>query len=290
MLIFAIDDEPMLLTDEARTIREAVEDAKVMTFSRGGAALEAIRREGLRPQAVFCDIEMPGINGLDFAVQLKKLCPDTAIIFVTSFSEYAVEAFRIHAHGYVMKPLEADRVREELKHAMAASPEKSDRLYIQCFGNFEVFCKGRPVDFERRKTKELLAYLVDREGAYCSAEEIVAVLWEDESDLKLAKGRLRKLISDLRHSLREIDQEDVLIRKSGLVAIRTDLVDCDYYKMEDGDLSMLNNFRGEYMAQYSWAEITTAKLFFRLRHETQEVGTNNSAYVTNLDAKDGIIT
>lgn len=289
MLIFAIDDEPMLLADSAQTIRDAVENAEVMEFTRGNAALEAIRQDGLKPQAVFCDIEMPGMNGLDFAAELKELCPDTMVIFVTSFSEYAVEAYRLHANGYVMKPLEEERVREELASLITVPQEEPKGLHVQCFGNFEVFYKGRPIDFERRKTKELLAYLVDREGAYCSAEEIVAVLWEDERDLKLAKGRLRKLISDLRHSLRDIGMEEVLLRKSGLVAIRPDLLECDYYRMLEGDVSMVKIFRGEYMSQYSWAEVTTAKLFFRMRHEMQEIGMNNAANVTILDAKDTII-
>ena len=48
---------------------------------------------------------------------------------------------------------------------------------VQCFGNFEVFVGGRPLSFKRSKSKELLAYLVDRNGATCTNGEMLAVLW-----------------------------------------------------------------------------------------------------------------
>ena len=57
--------------------------------------------------------------------------------------------------------------------------------------------------------------------------------------------------------------EDVLIREHRELAIRKGLVDCDYYRMLDGDMEALNSYNGKYMSDYSWAELTNAKLFFR---------------------------
>lgn len=54
-----------------------------------------------------------------------------------------------------------------------------------------------------------------------------------------------------------------MIRKSGLLAIKRDSVDCDYYRMLDGDMEAVNSFRGEYMKQFVWAQDTEAKLHFR---------------------------
>ena len=56
--------------------------------------------------------------------------------------------------------------------------------------------------------------------------------------------------------------EKVLIRSRQQLAVRRDLVDCDYYRMLDGDMDALNSFRGEYMVDYSWAELTAGKLYF----------------------------
>ena len=56
--------------------------------------------------------------------------------------------------------------------------------------------------------------------------------------------------------------EDLLIRRSGVLAIRAEQINCDYYQMLSGDTDALNAYHGEYMSQYSWAEMTQSKLWF----------------------------
>lgn len=262
MLIYIIDDEPFALKASEQVVRRAVPDADLMTFGSGDDALKHIRKTKQYPDTVFSDIEMPGINGLEFAIRLKQLSPRTRIVFVTAYSEYALEAFRVHANGYILKPMNAMRVQEEVREAskqesIEAEPET---LKIRCFGNFEVFWKGKPLKFARRQTKELLAYLIDRKGASCSIEEIAAALWEDYTNEKNTKTQLRILISDLRHTLANIGQEDLLVRSRGQVAVVTEQLDCDYYRMLKGDMDAVNSYQGEYMAQYSWAELTAGQL------------------------------
>lgn len=267
MLIFTLDDEALLLKQSESVIKEAAPDAEVMAFRRSADALAAISEQGVKPDVVFSDIEMPGLNGLAFAAKLKELSPDTVIVFVTAYSQYALEAFRVHARGYVLKPLDADRVREELASLPSAisgggAKPAVNKLQVRCFGHFEVFWKGEPLIFARRQTKELFAFLIDNEGRTCRAEEIVSALWEEEYDIGAAKTRLRNLVFDLKNTLAEIGMEDALIRRSGLIAIKRDMVDCDYYRMLDGDMDAVNSYRGEYMTQYSWAEVTAGSLYF----------------------------
>lgn len=145
---------------------------------------------------------------------------------------------------------------------MAAGPPTGE-LAVKCFGYFEVFWRGRPLMFSRKQTKELLAYLVDRKGDACTSEEIATALWEEEDNLKNLKARIRILISDLRQTLRQIGREDLLIRRSGRVAILADGLDCDYYRMLKGDMDALNSYEGEYMIQYSWAEMTAGQLLYK---------------------------
>ena len=146
----------------------------------------------------------------------------------------------------------------------ATSPRENgtEFLKVQCFGSFEVFWRGKPLLFSRKKTRELFAYLVDRKGAMCSSGEIAAAIWEEDGDIKSIKTHIRVLISDLRKTLANIGKEDVVIRQRGQVAINTDKLDCDYYRMLEGDMNALNTFKGEYMTQYSWAEITAGQLAF----------------------------
>ena len=264
MLFFAIDDEPRMLRLLHKAIAEAEPDAKIMDFTEGDDLLSALAER--TPDVVFSDVELQGMTGLELAVRIKNAAPEAKIIFVTGFPQYAADAFRLHANGYILKPAEAERIREELDCLKLPKTEmRPGKLCVRCFGNFEVFWNGQPLIFQRSQTKELLAYLIDREGASCTSGEIALALWSVDGTGQAEKNRIRVLINDLRSTLRKIGMEDVLIRERRLLAIRRDLVDCDYYRMRDGDVSALNAFDGEYMKQYSWAELTAGRLHFKQR-------------------------
>lgn len=265
MLIFAIDDEPMMCSLLQKAIEEAAPEAEVACFFCGQQAIEAVTEEKMQPDVIFSDIVMPGLDGLELAVRLKTAAPQAKLIFVTGFTDYALKAYRLHASGYLLKPVEPAQIREELDNLALPElqPQSKDRIFMRCFGAFEAFRQGRPLVFERQQTKELLAFLIDRNGAFSSAEEIIAALWEDEDDVKAAKHRLRNLIGDLRKTLAKNGAEEILLRRRNQLAILTEGVDCDYYRMLSGDMDAVNAFGGEYMSQYSWAELTKGELYFR---------------------------
>lgn len=267
MLIFAIDDEPKMLALLHNAIAEAEPAAEILDFSDSEELLSAMRERNLEPDVVFSDIELPERNGLALAVEIKKLMPETKIIFVTAFPQYAAEAFRLHANGYIVKPVSADRIREELEflNLPTGPSEEKEKLKVQCFGHFEVFWHGEPLVFQRKQSKELLAFLIDREGRACTSEEIAAALWEDEEDMKTASSRIRRILHDLRATLREIGMEDLLIRQRRQLAVRRELLDCDYYRLLAGDMDAVNAFGGTYMMEYSWAELTTGRLQFQYK-------------------------
>ncbi len=263
MLIFAIDDEQATLDELHEAIAQARPEAEILDFRRASDAVAAIQQEKRQPDVVFSDIQMPGLDGLSLAVRIRSEAPQAKIVFVTGYEQYAVEAYRRRVHGYLMKPVDPDMVREELDALglplLAAEPEK---LLVRCFGWFDVFWQGEPLIFSRSQTKELFAFLIDREGAACTAGEIITALWEDAEAVKNPKAYLRVLIQDLRNTLSEIGLSDLLIRKHGQLAIRTDMVDCDYYRLKKGDPDALNAWHDEYMKQYSWAEFTLGMLQF----------------------------
>lgn len=283
MRIFVLDDEPIALRVSKKIVQEVMPDSQITGFGNADQVFTYVEETGMKPDVVFSDIEMPGMSGLEFAVHFKKRCPNAVIIFVTAYSQYALEAFRLHVHGYILKPLTADRVREELEHALEErnsqqqeqedlSPESDlkqrqrsiqEHLKIQCFGDFEIYWKNMPLMFGRRQTKELLAFLVDRRGEACTPEEIAQALWKDNVDDPAGlSAQVRILLKDLNRVLDTIGREDIIISRGGKIAIRKDAIDCDYYRMLAGDMDAVNDYQGEYMDQYSWAEITDGKLEF----------------------------
>lgn len=259
MKIFAIDDERAMLEDLCDAIATAAPNAQVHPFKLARAALEAIELHGVIPDIVFSDIELPGINGLTFSSRLKEASPKTKIVFVTAYPSYAVDAYRHHVDGFIVKPVEASRIREELDALFP--PRTQHHISVRCFGAFEVFVDGKPFMFSRLKTKEMFAFLVDRAGGTCTAGEIIAALWEEGNE-RNRRAYLRVIASDLRSALGSVGEGEVVAHKHGQWAVRTDLLDCDYYRLLEGEPDAFASYNGEYMRQYSWAEETAARLFF----------------------------
>lgn len=254
MKILAVDDEPLALQSIQKAILEAYPDALVKAYTTTAEALQELKERAYHPDVVFLDIEMPDMTGVELAKHIKDASPKTNIIFVTAYSQYAIEALQERPSGYVLKPATADKIREEIENLRyPIEAEDQAKLHVQCFGNFEVYYNHQPLDFAYRKTKELFAYLIDRRGAECNTEMLCAVLWEDQDDELNQKKYLRKLIANLSHTLEEIGAGDVFIKRRNSFAVAVDKIDCDYFRMLKGDVEAVNQYTGEYMAQYEWA-------------------------------------
>lgn len=104
-------------------------------------------------------------TGLMLAEQVKWKYPEAAIIFLTAFPQYAVQAIKLRVSGYLLKPVSPEELKEEVAYAKSRKPAlSSDHIVVQTFGNFEIFVDGETLVFHRVKAKELLAYLIDRNG------------------------------------------------------------------------------------------------------------------------------
>lgn len=261
MKALAIDDKKLPLEALVEAIEEAEPGIELTSFR---APEEVLEWEGVGScDVAFVDIDLPTMTGMELADRLKALNPRMNIVFATGFGEYTSEAMHMHASGYITKPVTAEKVRRELDDLRYPVEEaKRGRLYVRCFGNFEAFMDGQPLTFDRWKTRELLAYLVDRRGAVCSNGEIEAVLWEDDSSSVGVHSYLRTLTSDLRRALERVGAEGVLVKRRGALGVDTTAFDCDYYDFLAGKSNAREAFKGEYMTQFSWAESTLAKLMY----------------------------
>lgn len=271
MNIIAVDDEKLALDSLLRVLRKVFDNSEITGFQRGKDALstaERMKHEGQQVDYAFLDVEMREINGIALAKRLKEICPSVRILFVSAHNQYACEAFQLHAKGYILKPATEDLIVEaldsmEVEWRDLEKKKKTDEgksILVHTFGNFDVFAKNEPVTFERSKSKELFAYLIDRRGAGSSTAEITAVLWEDAEDKKKLKNATQTVIHSMIQSLKDRNVGDVIIKKWNYLAVDISKIECDYYKFLEGDIIAVNSYMGEYMANYSWAEMTTASL------------------------------
>ena len=254
MIAIAVDDEVLMLGALVKAISASADIARVEKFSDCEEALKYVREN--HADIAFLDINMRGMGGLALAEKIIAARPSCKIVFCTGYEEYAIPAFKLHASGYLMKPISAEDVQGEIDNIKGQKAGEK-LITVKCFGNFEVYARNEKLVFKRLKTKELFAFLVDRNGAGMTAKQICAVLFPEDTDDNKNAAYLRQLVMDLKNTLRAVCAEGVFRHETPCYRVDTSLIQCDYISyLETGK----PEFRGEYMTQYSWAEETLAML------------------------------
>ena len=254
MIAIAVDDEPLMLGALVKAISASPDITAVSKFSGCEEAIAHMKNEPA--DVAFLDINMRGMGGISLAEKLLEISPECKIVFCTGSEEYALQAFKLHASGYLLKPISAADVQGEFDNIKGVR-RREKPLVVKCFGNFEVYANGQRLTFKRSKTKELLAFLVDRNGAGVTVAEIGVALWENDADQK-NHNYIHQLVYDLRHALEAAGVGDVFKRSSYHYCVDPEKLDCDYYSfLKTGK----PKFYGEYMTQYSWAEKTCGYLW-----------------------------
>lgn len=131
---------------------------------------------------------------------------------------------------------------------------------IRTFGYFDVFVGDAPIAFRNKKSKELFALLVDRKGGYVTSEEAISFLWEDEPANTLTLSRYRKVALRLKSTLEEYRISDIVEAIDGKRRIVMDKVECDLYNYLSGKEEYSQLFKGSYLTNYSWGEMTLGEL------------------------------
>ena len=257
MIAIAVDDEVLMLGALVKAVSASSDIREVNKFSDCEEALDFVKKNSV--DIAFLDINMRGMGGLALAESIVSVRPNCKIVFCTGYEEYAISAFKLHASGYLMKPISAEDVQAEINNIKGVK-QKEKLLEVKCFGNFEIYAKGERVVFKRSRTKELFAFLVDRKGAGMTAKQICAELFPDDLDDNKNVAYLRQLVLDLKTTLKSVGAEEVLKHETPCYRVDVSLIKCDYLNyLESGK----PEFYGEYMTQYSWAEETCAMLEYK---------------------------
>jgi len=257
MKAICVDDELYAMEYTVGQCRQLPQIEEVQGFTRSREALDYLRDHPA--DLAILDINMPEIDGIALAIRIKQMHPQTAVLFLTAYREYAFDAFSVHPAGYLLKPVSLDELKTEISYVFR--DEKSvpqSRIQVRTFGEFELLVDGKVVSFARAKSKELLAYLIDRQGGSVTRAAAFAVLFEDEPYTRQRQKYMDVIIRSLKTTLDECGAGDILEMNRGGLRICPEKLDCDAYRFFSGDEEMVKSYRGEYMSAYTWASVMEA--------------------------------
>ena len=232
-------------------VRAILPTANIAAYTRAREAMEYAQDHKI--DVAFLDINMRFMSGIEMGRELQKFWPKVNLIFCTGYEEYALDAITMNCSQYLVKPVSEEKLRAAIEDLRYPLEDNDNEIKLICFGNFEVFYNGEPIRFKYSKTKELLAYLVDRNGVDVSTREAMAVLFDDDNKASYM-GNIRR---DLLEAFEKLDCGDVIRTSKGQLGIERSRVKCDYFDYLD---KKNNAFNGEYMTQYSFAEFTLSRL------------------------------
>jgi DNA-binding LytR/AlgR family response regulator len=136
--VLVVDDEEPALEDLAYLLRQHPRIGSVVTASDATEALRRLRDGSFA--AVFLDIRMPGLDGLELARVLSRFATPPEIVFVTAFEQHAVEAFELQAVDYLLKPVRPERLSDAIRRlgaparGPAADGEDPTRIAVETGG------------------------------------------------------------------------------------------------------------------------------------------------------------
>ncbi len=258
MHVIYVDDEKPALDNFRLTVAGFKEVETLELFDEGEAALTWAGKHVV--DVAFLDMEMPRLHGLALAMKLKEINKNTRVIFVTAFSQYALDAWNVDATGYVLKPYTAQDIRKELEKC-TYHPLPSSHIVIQTIPTLVILVDGKALYIPGTKPRELLALLVDRGDQGVTTGEGIACLWPDRPNDTGTQSLFRMTYKRLADTLEEAGIGQILFSSSNRRYLRIEQVDCDLYRILSGDTAAAKRYAGQYLQEYSWAEERNGQLY-----------------------------
>lgn len=255
MRVICVDDEiaSLKMIKEMLIRLTVIEECEIFTNAYDSLAYIKDHKVDM----AFLDIEMPNINGIDLAKLIHLQNEATKIIFVTAFDTFALDAYKVDAIGYLLKPYTERELWKEVNKARnLMTVDDTKRIEIRTFGTFDIFFDGKVIAFSWPKTKELLAILVDKQGGYVTTKEIIEILFKDQEVTDSVKSYYRQLRVNIKEVLTSYGINNLIILTKNGCAIDSSRVYCDFYELLKGNEKEIKKFKGKYMPNYPWAQET----------------------------------
>ena len=204
--------------------------------------------------AAFLDIQMPIMNGIDLAKKLIEINSKLKVFFITAhtFDEQATaQTIGSNFAGYCYKPYDRDLLSRQLDLLVEETNTGKKRdIRIKTFEGFDVFINNKPINFRNKKSKEMLAYAVNKKGSFITMEEAISVLWPDK-DTDLARISYRDSVWKLRRTLNENRLDNLVFFDRGRYRLNKEGVECDLFDALNGTGKIVSIV--SYMPGYDWS-------------------------------------
>ncbi|MFC6647975.1 response regulator [Paenibacillus rhizoplanae] len=292
MKAILIDDEKPALQHLERLL---LKDGRLtITGKYTSARLGLAHLEQEKADIVFLDIGMPEMNGLEAGEYIAGLDRSTRIVYITAYSEYAIEAFELNAADYLLKPVTSQRLSKTLERlevgkesseaqipqpSASAAPVKE--LSILCFHRLEFIDSTEPrrkMQWRTSKAQEVFALLLHNRGQWVLKDTIVDLVWPDFKPEK-AVANLHTTVYHIRKLLKAWDMEVLVEFSQERYRLTKEQVLLDVEEFELGYAgtpveseeewlrreNILKLYRGDYLQEhhYDWAEIRRKELQVR---------------------------
>ncbi|MEC1752619.1 response regulator [Bacillus mojavensis] len=280
-----VDDEHLALLHFKNMLERTNAFQSITAFQDPIEALE--HAAILAIDAVFLDIEMPGINGIELAEAIQAQNENVQVVFITAYNEFAIKAFELNAIDYLLKPviykrLETTVERIRTNNKLRAPAENTEAHYfIQCFGSLQFYQilnsvkTNIPVKWRTSKAREIYAFLLQNQGRVVSKDLLIDLFWPNY-DVSKASTQLYSTIYQIRKLIGQVPfgqsiektETGYILRFSG---VKIDVVEWERSLKEAPPLNtstlhqhmdMLMSYENHYFMEYGylWAEPEKTRL------------------------------
>lgn len=201
MNVVILDDEITTLKHHEQQVLNMSEWNVVKTFHKPSEFLNEFGN--LDFDLLLCDIELPSITGLEVAQKVKHVFPNVLVVFLTAYSHYAIEAFRVDAVDYLLKPIKQMdllQLKDKLQRYIAPKKPIKHQFDVSNFNSFDITIQGSKIKWPTQKSKELAMYFLFHQNQYIQKNDVIKSMWDDlmytqeDTHFHMALYRLRKVI------------------------------------------------------------------------------------------------
>ena len=267
MRVILVDDEAIALDLLEHELSRHEDIQVVESYTDPILALKDM--ETTKPDVIFLDIEMGPVNGLAIAEDFMEKDDSVEIVFITAYSQYAIDAFELNVIDYILKPIQKNRLDKTVKR-LRDKIMNNDKvegignlLKVKCLGDLQVTNDyGQTLTWRTQKSKEVFAYLLLQKDRQALKDIILETIFP-EREIEKANTLLHTTIYQLRSNLKSLGFKKGISFSNGWyklsIPIETDIHELDKIidlkKHSQDDISkIIKIYEGDFLEYegYHW--------------------------------------